>query len=63
LLTRPGFLSLEYFAGRRVRYVTPMRLFLFLSLLAFFAIQGSIEVTDQNANSESPPTTRRSTRP
>ena len=52
LLTRPGFLSLEYFAGRRVRYVTPMRLFLFLSLLAFFAIQGSIEVTDQNANSE-----------
>jgi hypothetical protein len=46
LLTRPGWLSLEYFAGRRVRYVTPMRLFLFLSLLAFFAIQARIEVGD-----------------
>ncbi|MCX7043787.1 MAG: DUF3667 domain-containing protein [Gammaproteobacteria bacterium] len=46
LLTRPGFLSMEYFAGRRVRYVTPMRLFLFLTLLAFFAIQGSIDFND-----------------
>ena len=43
LLARPGYLSLEYFAGRRVRYVTPMRLFLFLSLVAFFAVQGSID--------------------
>ena len=43
LLYRPGYLSLEYFAGRRVRYVTPMRLFLFLSLVAFFAVQLSID--------------------
>jgi hypothetical protein len=48
LLTRPGYLSLEYFAGRRVRYVTPMRLFLFLSLVGFFAIQGSIEINEQD---------------
>lgn len=46
LLARPGFLSMEYFAGRRVRYVTPMRLFLFLSLLAFFAIQASIDFNE-----------------
>jgi hypothetical protein len=46
LLARPGYLSLEYFAGRRVRYVTPMRLFLFLSLVAFFAIQASIDVEE-----------------
>ena len=46
LLIHPGFLSLEYFAGRRVRYVTPMRLFLFLSLVAFFAVQGSIEFNE-----------------
>ena len=50
LLTRPGFLSLEYFAGRRVRYVTPMRLFLFLSLVAFFAIQGSIEINENQGD-------------
>jgi hypothetical protein len=49
LLVRPGYLSLEYFAGRRVRYVTPMRLFLFLSLVAFFAVQGSIDYGDDAA--------------
>lgn len=48
LLTSPGFLSMEYFAGRRVRYVTPMRLFLFLSLLAFFAIQASIDFNESD---------------
>lgn len=39
LLFRPGFLSREYIAGRRVRYVTPVRLFLFLSIILFFAIR------------------------
>ena len=48
LLIHPGFLSLEYFAGRRVRYVTPMRLFLFLSLVAFFAVQGRIEFNEDS---------------
>jgi hypothetical protein len=51
LLFKPGFLSLEYFAGRRVRYVTPMRLFLFLSLLAFFTIQATIEYNEQDDGS------------
>jgi len=37
LLTKPGFLSTEYFAGRRTRYVTPLRLYLFLSVIAFLA--------------------------
>ncbi|WP_295802526.1 DUF3667 domain-containing protein [uncultured Microbulbifer sp.] len=39
LLLKPGFLSQEYFAGRRVRYVSPVRLFIFLCLTAFFAAQ------------------------
>lgn len=43
LLFRPGFLTTEYFAGRRVRYVSPVRLFVFLSLLAFFAAQLSFD--------------------
>ncbi len=46
LLVRPGYLSLEYFAGRRVRYVTPMRLFLFMSLVAFFAVQLAVDFGD-----------------
>jgi Protein of unknown function (DUF3667) len=39
LLTRPGYLSNEYFSGRRVRFVTPFRLYFFLSIAAFFAMQ------------------------
>lgn len=39
LLLRPGFLTREYTAGRRVRYVTPVRLFLFLTIVLFFAVQ------------------------
>ena len=33
LITRPGFLSLEHFDGRRARYVAPIRLYLLLSVL------------------------------
>src|SRR5690606_23288515 len=36
LFTRPGRLTLEYFEGRRVRYVSPVRLFFFLTIVAFF---------------------------
>jgi Protein of unknown function (DUF3667) len=39
LLTRPGFLTLEQFAGRRVRYVAPIRLYLLFSLLFFATIE------------------------
>lgn len=39
LLLKPGFLSNEYFAGRQVRYVSPVRLFVFLCLTAFFVAQ------------------------
>ncbi|HEY2347204.1 MAG TPA: DUF3667 domain-containing protein [Xanthomonadaceae bacterium] len=42
LLLRPGYLSREYFAGRRVRYVSPVRLFFFISVVAFFVAQWSV---------------------
>lgn len=38
LYFKPGFLTCEYFEGRRVRYVTPLRLYFFLSVIAFFAL-------------------------
>jgi len=44
LLLRPGFLSLEYYAERRVRYVSPLKLYFFMSLFAFFLIQQSIDL-------------------
>ena len=50
LYFRPGYLTNEYFAGRRVRYVTPFRLFFFLCLIAFFAIQLALNISDTNFN-------------
>jgi hypothetical protein len=35
LLARPGFLTREYFAGRRVAFVSPIRLYLIFSVLYF----------------------------
>ena len=36
LLAKPGYLTLQYFAGHRIRYVSPFRLFFFLAVLTFF---------------------------
>ena len=38
LLTKPGFLTAEYFAGRRKLYLKPLQLFLFCNI-AFFLVQ------------------------
>lgn len=38
LFFRPGFLTCEYIAGRRYRYVPPLRLFLVTSLVCIFFI-------------------------
>lgn len=39
LYFKPGFLTTEYFIGRRQRYVTPFRLFFFLTIVGFFLAQ------------------------
>lgn len=39
LYVQPGKLTLDYFAGRRARYVTPFRLVFFLAIIAFFSAQ------------------------
>jgi hypothetical protein len=44
LYFRPGFLTTEYFTGRRTRYVTPFRLFFFLCIISFFAVQASLNI-------------------
>jgi len=50
LVARPGFLTLEYFSGRRRRYIRPARLFLVLYLLLFAVIgllQSPIDFSDE----------------
>ena len=39
MLFRPGFLTAEYIAGRRARYVQPLRVYLTFSILFFFALK------------------------
>ena len=46
LLLRPGFLTLEYFAGRRVRYLAPFRTMFLLCLAAFFLLPMALDVGD-----------------
>ena len=38
LLARPGFLTREFFAGRRMRYLPPFRLYLVISLVFFLVV-------------------------
>jgi hypothetical protein len=43
LFSKPGYLSLEYFEGHRVRFVSPVRLFVFLSIVTFFVAQFTLD--------------------
>ena len=48
LLLKPGFLTLEYFAGRRMRYIAPFRLMFVLCLLSFFVAHLAVDqLTDR----------------
>jgi hypothetical protein len=44
LFLKPGFLTLEYFSGRRVRYIAPFRLMFVLCLLSFFTLHFATEI-------------------
>lgn len=39
LMFKPGFLTNEYIAGRRVHYVPPLRLYLFISIVFFLSLK------------------------
>lgn len=38
LLIRPGFLTTEYLSGKRVSYIPPLRMYLFISLVFFLVL-------------------------
>lgn len=54
LFTKPGFLTLEYFSGRRVRYIAPFRLMFVFCLLAFFLLHLAIGDTKFGSNDGKP---------
>lgn len=50
-LFKPGFLTREYLAGKRKKYMSPFRLYLLLSLLFFFLAQAtSKKITEAGDN-------------
>jgi len=51
LYFRPGRLTLEYFAGRRARYVTPFRLVFFLAIITFFVLQVTVRSNQPHTES------------
>ncbi|MCI4568127.1 DUF3667 domain-containing protein [Lysobacter sp. CFH 32150] len=50
LFAKPGYLSREYFAGHRIRFVSPVRLFVFLSIITFFMAQFAFDISGDNVN-------------
>lgn len=44
LLFNPGFLTNEFIEGRRVRYIPPLRMFIFISII-FFLILGRVDAS------------------
>ncbi|MBD8527744.1 DUF3667 domain-containing protein [Pseudomarimonas arenosa] len=48
LMFKPGYLSLQYFQGHRVRYVSPVRLFVFLCIISFFLLKFSFDADLSN---------------
>ena len=50
LLLKPGFLTQEYLAGRRARYVPPIRLYLVLSVVLFILLAWTAPAATVRAN-------------
>lgn len=50
LMLRPGRLTIEYLAGKRQRYVPPVKLYIFISFITFFllAISPVFTISDDN---------------
>ncbi|GLX79602.1 hypothetical protein tinsulaeT_29420 [Thalassotalea insulae] len=48
LLSKPGFLTQQYFLGHRVQYVPPLRLYLFVSIIFFLSLKLFTNVGSQN---------------
>ncbi len=55
LLLKPGALTVEYNAGRRVRYLSPLKMYLVISALFFLALPSSNVVSHIHTQTVKPP--------
>lgn len=56
LLLKPGFLSNEYIAGRRARYIQPFRLYLFTSVICFLLMSAPTDLSGVSVELDETPT-------
>jgi len=47
-LFKPGFLSSEYIAGRRKKYLSPVKFYLFMSIIFFFIARDASNISNEN---------------
>lgn len=61
LLFKPGFLTNEYMAGRRVQYLHPVKMYIFISIVYFLLLFQSAHetVTTNNVNGKKPADTQK----
>jgi len=55
LLRKPGFLSLEYMAGKRASYLNPIRMYVFTSAIFFiilFSLRGTKGILDEHVDKQ-----------
>lgn len=53
LILRPGFLTREYAAGRRVKYLNPIRMYIFISAIFFLVMFAGTEEEHKGGGEES----------
>jgi len=52
LLTKPGQITLDYLAGKRARYIHPVSLYIFVSILYFLIVPHAMEKKEKSAQEE-----------
>ena len=57
LMFRPGSLTLEYIAGRRARYINPLRLYIVISLIFFLVLSMVARFSGEDVIDNAEPTT------
>lgn len=50
LLTKPGQLTLDYLAGKRARYIHPVSLYIFISIVYFLIVPHALEQKEHTEN-------------
>jgi ribosomal protein L37E len=52
LLTKPGQITLDYLAGKRARYIHPVSLYIFVSIIYFLIVPHAIEKREHDAKAK-----------